>query len=86
VHEEVFVGAAREALAHFESPRGEIVLVLEGSDESQREDAVDEASLREEIRQMRALGLSRRQAAALLGQRYGASRRQLYALWLETGT
>ena len=84
LHEETFVGTASEALAHFEEPRGEIVLLIEGADERVAgAGAEDESALREEIAEMQRLGLTRAQATSLLSRRYGTSRRRLYALWLE---
>jgi 16S rRNA (cytidine1402-2'-O)-methyltransferase len=85
LHEEVFVATAAEALAHFEAPRGEVVLVIEGGGATDAtEGAADaEAVVRDEIASMRAEGLSRRQATALLARHYELPRRRLYELWLE---
>ncbi len=82
LHEEVFVGTAAEARERFAAARGEVVLVIEGASKGATP-ASDEAGLRAEIEQMRRLGLTRAQATALLGERYHASRRRLYDLWLE---
>ena len=83
LHEETFVGTASEALAHFAEPRGEIVLVIEGS-EVPRASALEDEALREEIATMRHVGLTQSQASALLAQRYGLSRRRAYELWLQS--
>jgi len=90
IHEEVFVGTASEALAHFSEVRGEIVVVIEGRDQSaeakpvqQNEAQISEASAAREVNLMQAIGLTRAQAAALLTARYGLSRRDAYRLWLE---
>ena len=85
LYEEVFVGTAAEALAHFPEPRGEIVLVIEGSSAPIVAAPLDEAAAKEEVAVMRRLGLTRIQATALLQRRYGLSRRRLYRLWLEAG-
>ena len=82
LHEETFIGTAGEALRYFSAPRGEIVLVIEGVDEKAAPSADDEAALREEIAQMRQLGLTRSQATTLLSKRFTAPRRRLYELWL----
>ena len=82
LYEEVFAGTATEALEHFEEPRGEIVLVIEASQEPSGP-ALDEAAVREDVALMRRLGLTRSQATALLDARYGLSRRRAYELWLE---
>jgi 16S rRNA (cytidine1402-2'-O)-methyltransferase len=83
LHEEVFVGTAAEALAHFEAPKGEIVLVIEGAGTTQESRAPADASVLAEVAQMRALGLTRTQATSLLQQHYAFSRRQAYELWLK---
>jgi 16S rRNA (cytidine1402-2'-O)-methyltransferase len=81
LHEETFTGTAKEALAHFDQPRGEIVLVIEGAPAS-KGGTVDESALLAEVQQMRELGLTRTQASALLESRHGLSRRRAYGLWL----
>ncbi|HEX5370987.1 MAG TPA: 16S rRNA (cytidine(1402)-2'-O)-methyltransferase [Dehalococcoidia bacterium] len=83
LHEETFVGTAAEALAHFTQPRGEIVLLLEAATETHAINEADEASLREEVVEMKRLGLTRAQATALLTSRHGTPRRRAYQLWLE---
>ena len=84
LHEEVFVGTAAEARDRFATVRGEIVLIIEGAPTGERAPvpAEEDEALRAEVRQMRELGLTRSQAAALLQTRYRASRRRLYQLWL----
>ena len=72
LHEEVFVGTAAEALAYFEAPHGEIVLVIEGSDAPAARNA-DDAGLADDIAQMKPLGLTRAQAAALLARQQSPS-------------
>ena len=83
LHEETFVGTAAEALAHFESPRGEIVLVIEGGDAAAP--AADEAAVLEEVVEMKRLGLTRAQAQALIEKRHGMGRRRFYELWMSAG-
>ena len=85
LHEETFVGTAVEALAHFQQPRGEIVVLIEGAGDKKPSTPGDETALREELTQMRNLGLTRAQASALLSQRYRTNRRALYEMWLATG-
>jgi 16S rRNA (cytidine1402-2'-O)-methyltransferase len=83
LHEETFVGTAAEALAHFAEPRGEIVLLIEGTTEK-AEVQPERADIEAEVAQMKELGLTRAQATALLSSRYGVSRRRLYEMWLST--
>lgn len=86
LHEETFVGTAAEALAHFAEPRGEVVIVIEGADEvpagSATASGATPGDLTADVRQMKALGLTRAQASALLESRYGVNRRRVYELWL----
>jgi 16S rRNA (cytidine1402-2'-O)-methyltransferase len=83
LHEEVFVATAAEATAHFGAPRGEIVIIIEGSKGAPpRAKAAPAASIEAEVAEMKALGLTRAQASALLSSRHGIGRRQAYALWL----
>ncbi|HLF77667.1 MAG TPA: 16S rRNA (cytidine(1402)-2'-O)-methyltransferase [Dehalococcoidia bacterium] len=83
LHEEVFLGTAAEALAHFAEPRGEIVLVIEGAVAAEATATPDESGLEAEVAEMRRIGLTRSQASALLALR-GISHRRAYELWLES--
>jgi 16S rRNA (cytidine1402-2'-O)-methyltransferase len=83
LHEEIFVGVAAEARQHFSEFRGEFVLVIEGVEKRAKDETRDEEAAREEMARMRALGLTRSQASALLERLYGVSRRRLYELWLQ---
>jgi 16S rRNA (cytidine1402-2'-O)-methyltransferase len=84
LHEETFVGRAAEALAYFETPRGEFVLIIEGAGNASPP-ASDEAKVSDDLAEMKRLGLSRAQATALLQKRYDVPRRKLYQLWLKLG-
>ncbi|MDE2836463.1 MAG: 16S rRNA (cytidine(1402)-2'-O)-methyltransferase [Chloroflexota bacterium] len=81
VHEEVFRGTVREAIAHFAVPRGEFTLVIEGAPHA----SVSEPPAVEEIAaamtDARASGLSRRDAALQVSSELGVSRRAAYAAW-----
>ena len=81
LHEEVFVGTPAEAAEHFEAPRGEIVIVIEASKGTPPATKPVEG-IEAEVAEMKALGLTRVQASALLSSRHGIGRRQAYALWL----
>jgi 16S rRNA (cytidine1402-2'-O)-methyltransferase len=84
LHEETFVGRAAEALEHFTEPRGEIVLLIEGSEAGVKATPSDNDAVRGEIATMKRLGLTQAQASALLSGRYGLPRRRLYELWLQS--
>ena len=87
IHEEVFRGTVSEAMTHFEQPRGEFTLVIEGVIEGARprEQAespdvkVDPRALLEDFRRQ---GASARDAVALASEATGMGRRELYSMWL----
>jgi 16S rRNA (cytidine1402-2'-O)-methyltransferase len=85
LHEETFVGSAAEALGHFEVPRGEFVVVIEGTVKGAQTPGLDQSEAMRELVEMRRLGLTRAQATALLTHRRGLARRKLYEMWLKTG-
>jgi 16S rRNA (cytidine1402-2'-O)-methyltransferase len=81
LHEEIFRGTLSEAIEHFAEPRGEFTLVVEGATEPAIEATDDD--LRAELRRLRTLGASARDAAAEIARRTGVPRRRVYALSLE---
>jgi 16S rRNA (cytidine1402-2'-O)-methyltransferase len=79
VHEELFRGTVREAIAHFAAPRGEFTLVIAGAESPPaRDDADIDAALKRERRR----GQGARQAVAALAEATGVPKRQLYERWL----
>jgi 16S rRNA (cytidine1402-2'-O)-methyltransferase len=80
LYEETFVGTARQALDHFTAPRGEIVLVLEGG-EAERP-SMNAASVEDDVREMKRLGLTRAQAQVLAERRFKIGRRAFYEIWM----
>ncbi|MDR5709777.1 MAG: 16S rRNA (cytidine(1402)-2'-O)-methyltransferase [Armatimonadota bacterium] len=86
LHEEVFRGRVRDALAHLEAhpPRGEITLVVEGAPLH----APEAGKADEELRRRLERGESVRDAAEAVAQAYGISRREAYrrALRIRTGS
>jgi len=83
LHEEVFRGRLSEALAHFQEPRGEFTLVIEGSAETPGPTERVTDAARQEARRLRSAGLPARRAVAQLSQAFGLSRREAYRLWLD---
>jgi 16S rRNA (cytidine1402-2'-O)-methyltransferase len=81
LHEEVFRGTVSEALAHFQEPRGEFTLVVEGAPE--REAVRDTAWAREALRRLRMEGRKAREAVDRVAAASGLPRREVYRLWLE---
>lgn len=88
LHEEAFRGTISGALAHFQEPRGEFTLVIEGTTAEAGErptpaGAVTEDDVRALLARLRAEGLGAKQAVALAVKESGLPRRQVYRLWLE---
>ena len=84
LHEEVFRGTLREAIAHFVTPRGEFTLVIAGAP-TDAGGEIDEAAVLDELRALRDRGVGAKQAIAQMALTRGLSRRDLYRLWLQLG-
>jgi 16S rRNA (cytidine1402-2'-O)-methyltransferase len=82
LHEETFVGTAPEALTHFTSPRGEIVLVIEAAERADAPPVLDSANILDEVQEMKRLGLTRAQAQSLIERRFAIGRRAFYEIWM----
>lgn len=82
LHEEVFRGRISEAIAHFQEPRGEFTLVLEGAPQP-AEAVVPTKAVLAELRQLRQQGVAPRQAVTQVAQQFALPRRQVYRLWLQ---
>jgi len=86
VHEEVFRGTLSEALAHFQEPRGEFTLVIEGAGEGNRQAApTGVTDVRERLARLRAAGAKGREAARLVSAETGWPQREVYRVWVELG-
>lgn len=83
LYEEIFRGTAAEALEHFDAPRGEFTVVVEGGGAAPGE--VPEPELRAALRKLREGGLSARDAAAQVAEETGMPKRRVYALAVEEG-
>jgi 16S rRNA (cytidine1402-2'-O)-methyltransferase len=81
LHEEVFRGTISEAIGHFQQPKGEFTIVIEGS----RKDAkpVLTAEIENEIRGLQQQGLPAKEAIAGLSTATGLTRKELYRAWLD---
>jgi 16S rRNA (cytidine1402-2'-O)-methyltransferase len=83
LHEEIFRGSLREALAHFTEPRGEFTLVIEGAPAAAP--TPSEARWKEldaELRALKDRGAHAQEAVAEVARRHGLSRRDIYRRWL----
>ena len=84
LHEEVFRGTVSQAIDHFQEPRGEFTLVIQGGTE-QPVDAHDaEETARARLAQLRSQGAHARDAVSQVAAETGLPKRQVYRLWLDT--
>ena len=87
LHEETFRGTASGALAHFDSPRGEFVLLVAGSIRPEAEGVVagpDQQDISRYLAELRTTGTRARDAVADASVRFGITKNRAYQLWLET--
>ena len=83
LHEEVFRGTVSEALEHFEQPRGEFTLVIEGAASGKQDDAKAEDLALSLLDGLRAQGAGARHAVEHVTAVTGLSRRHVYRMWLD---
>ena len=87
LHEETFRGTASAALEHFDSPRGEFVLVVSGSPRSLSQDLPvipDRQEILDYLSGLRSAGSRSQDAVSEASLRFGITRNRAYQLWLET--
>ena len=93
LHEEVFRGTASQALERFDSPRGEVVLVVGGrpieasaSPEAAAEaDATTDTELRRQLIGLREDGIRAKEAVAMVSEAMGLPKNRVYQVWVEFG-
>ena len=83
LHEEVFRATVSEAMSHFDRPRGEVTLVIEGSRESPKGSQDEMETAMTLLEQLREEGAHARDVVAQVVQESGLPRREVYRLWLE---
>ena len=80
IHEEVFRGTVSAALEHFQEPRGEFTLIIEGGRR------VEQGSLAKEMGERLLLlkkgGMPAREAVAEVARASGMSKKDVYKAWL----
>ena len=79
--EEVFRGTVTEAAAHFDEPRGEFTLVLEGAAADVPKASIED--IRNELSHLREAGAKSRDAVRRVAEATGRPHREVYRLWLE---
>jgi 16S rRNA (cytidine1402-2'-O)-methyltransferase len=87
LHEEVFRGSISRAIEHFESPRGEFVLVVQGASEADSSGAAEAPnldSIENELARFRESGAKAKEAVASVAESSGLPRKEVYKIWLQT--
>lgn len=81
LHEEVIRGSVSHLRAHFKEvrPRGEFTLVIAGA----KEETWEEEKVREALRELRAEGVSGREATKEVAELSGHPRGEVYEIWLD---
>jgi 16S rRNA (cytidine1402-2'-O)-methyltransferase len=82
IHEEVFRGTIEQALEHFQQPKGEFTLIIDGNKAGEEKPAPAagvEAALRSLLKQ----GMGTKEAAARVSASTGVARKELYRLCLK---
>lgn len=88
LHEEVFRGTLSAALDHFEHPRGEFTLVIQGQISSDQPEAPGDAgemikNARMLLERARSEGLSTTESVRGVARETGIPRSDIYRLWVE---
>jgi len=81
LHEEVFRGTTSEAIEHFQQPKGEFTIVVEGN-KLEIKPALT-AEVETEIKDFQKQGIPAKEAIARLSATTGLPRKELYRAWLE---
>jgi 16S rRNA (cytidine1402-2'-O)-methyltransferase len=82
VHEEIFRGTIEGAMEHFQQPRGEFTLVIEGNKAEEEKPALT-AGVEDELRSLLNQGMGAKEAAARVSASTGVARKELYRLCLK---
>ncbi len=82
LHEEVFRGRVSQAAAHFQHPKGEFALVIEGGHEPAPRLTEE---IERELQSLRSSGARAREAVSQMAAETGLSRKELYRAWLKLG-
>jgi 16S rRNA (cytidine1402-2'-O)-methyltransferase len=93
LYEEVFRGTAAEALEHFSSPRGEVVIVIQGRpaeiDSTGTATAEDQASIEDELRRrlsdLKKDSVRAKDAVAMVAEATGLAKNRVYQAWVNLG-
>ena len=80
IYEEIFVGTATTALEHFEEPRGEFTVIIEGGVENGSSD-LNQENASKMLLQLAAMGVSGRDSVDFVVSQTGITKRKVYQMW-----
>jgi 16S rRNA (cytidine1402-2'-O)-methyltransferase len=78
--EEIFRGKVSEAIRHFEEPRGEFTLVIEGKGNGDAPGLTN--AVERQLQQMYLAGVTAKEAVATVAGETGIKKKELYRTWL----
>ncbi len=89
LYEEVFRGTAAQALEHFSSPRGEVVIVIQGRPAEDIEADEDQGGTDDELRrqlvELKQDGVRAKDAVAQVAETTGLAKNRVYQVWVALG-
>jgi 16S rRNA (cytidine1402-2'-O)-methyltransferase len=80
MHEEIYRGTVSLALTHFNAPKGEFTLVIEGNKMESPQELTTEIA--QKLNDLRKSGVTAKEAIAGVAAETGLSKRELYRAWL----
>jgi len=80
MHEEIYRGTVSQALTHFNAPKGEFTLVIEGNKMESPQELTTEIA--QKLNDLRKSGVTAKEAIAAVAAETGLSKRELYRAWL----
>ena len=80
LHEEIFRGSISEAIDHFDKPRGEFTIVIQGKLEKDRVDTGN--TLENELRTLQQQGVNAKEAIPRVVKSTGLPKKEVYKAWL----
>ena len=83
LHEEVFRGTVSQAIEHFQEPRGEFTLVIQGGTEEPVDEGDAEETARGMLAELRSQGAHAKDAVSQVVEATGLPRRRVYRMWLD---
>lgn len=81
VHEEIWRGTISDAIAHFEHPRGEFTIVIDGGTLMSGRPESTGTEIASMVASLRGAGVTSKEGITEIAKRFGLSRRSAYAAW-----